>query len=60
VALAGDDAVRAAHGMAVADADGCAGPVRLLDPDGALVALAEPREDRLLKPVVVLRPASAA
>jgi tRNA pseudouridine55 synthase len=52
VALAGDDARRASHGVAV---DGAAeGVVRLSDDDG-LIALAEPREDGTLKPVVGFR-----
>jgi tRNA pseudouridine55 synthase len=52
VDLAGDDARRASHGVAVpghADA-----PVRLRDHDG-LIALAEPRGDGTLKPVVGFR-----
>jgi tRNA pseudouridine55 synthase len=52
VDLAGDDARRAAHGVAVAGvADGT---VRLRDADG-LIALAEPRGDGTLKPVVGFR-----
>ena len=52
VELAGDDARRAGHGVAVrGDA---AGPVRLRDEDG-LIALAEPRGDGTLKPVVGFR-----
>ena len=52
VALAGDDARRAGHGVAVpGDA---AGPVRLRDEDG-LIAIAEPRADGTLKPVVGFR-----
>ena len=52
VALEGDDARRASHGVAVpGDA---AGPVRLRDEDG-LIALAEPRGDGTLKPVVGFR-----
>ncbi|HMJ04512.1 MAG TPA: tRNA pseudouridine(55) synthase TruB [Conexibacter sp.] len=62
VRLAGEDARRAGHGVAVPDPAGAAasgeGPVRLTDADG-LIAIAEPRtgEDggRLLKPVVGLR-----
>jgi len=60
VALAADDARRAGHGMAVPHAGAFpAGPeaaavVRLLDADG-LVALAEPRPDGTLKPVVGFR-----
>jgi tRNA pseudouridine55 synthase len=57
--LAGEDARRAAHGVAVA---GGIGPhpaprppvVRLLDSAG-LIALAEPREDGTLKPIVGFR-----
>ena len=52
VDLAGEDARRASHGVAVpgrADA-----PVRLRDDDG-LIALAEPRGDGTLKPVVGFR-----
>ena len=52
VALEGDDARRAGHGVAVPGA--AAGPVRLRDEDG-LIALAEPREDGTLKPVVGFR-----
>jgi tRNA pseudouridine55 synthase len=47
-----DDGRRASHGVAVpGEADG---PVRLVDNRG-LVAIAEPREDGLLKPVVGFR-----
>jgi tRNA pseudouridine55 synthase len=50
--LEGDDARRASHGVAVpGDADG---PTRLLDERG-LIAIAEPREDGVLKPVVGFR-----
>ena len=52
VALEGDDARRAGHGVAVAG--DAAGPVRLRDDDG-LIALAEPRGDGTLKPVVGFR-----
>jgi len=52
VDLGGDDARRASHGVAVqSDAQG---PVRLRDEDG-LIAIAEPREDGMLKPVVGFR-----
>lgn len=52
VALEGEDARRAAHGVAVpGEAEGT---VRLQDADG-LIALAEPRPDGLLKPVVGFR-----
>jgi tRNA pseudouridine55 synthase len=68
VELSGEDARKAAHGVAIlprpeasppADASplrsgGGSGTVRLLDGDG-LIALAEPREDGLLKPVVGFR-----
>ena len=54
--LAGDDARRAGHGVAVRA--GAAAPpaphVRLTDADG-LIAIAEPREGGLLKPVVGYR-----
>ena len=54
VELAGDDARRAAHGVAVpAEVDGL-GPYRLVD-DSGLIALAEPREGGLLKPIVGFR-----
>jgi tRNA pseudouridine55 synthase len=52
VELAGDDARKASHGVAVGGA--AAGTVRLLDADG-LIALAEPRSDGMLKPVVGFR-----
>jgi tRNA pseudouridine55 synthase len=52
VELAGEDARRAGHGVAVGGA--AAGTVRLLDGDG-LIALAEPRGDGTLKPVVGFR-----
>jgi tRNA pseudouridine55 synthase len=52
VELAGDDARRAGHGVAVPGT--AEGIVRLLDADG-LVALAEPRGDGTLKPVVGFR-----
>ena len=56
VRLAGDDARRAGHGVAVRA--GAAAPpaphVRLTDADG-LIAIAEPREGGLLKPVVGFR-----
>jgi tRNA pseudouridine55 synthase len=58
--LEGEDARRAAHGVAVADAvePPAQGPVRLTDADG-LVAIAEPRTDPagapVLKPVVGFR-----
>jgi tRNA pseudouridine55 synthase len=50
--LEGDDARRASHGVAVpGEAEG---PTRLLDERG-LIAIAEPREDGMLKPVVGFR-----
>ena len=56
VELAGDDARRAGHGVAISAPGGpvAADTVRLLDADG-LIALAEPREDGTLKPVVGFR-----
>jgi tRNA pseudouridine55 synthase len=70
VRLTGDDATRASHGAAIRgqtpppDAEKAAGlqgehrgqtpVVRLVDADG-LIALAEPREDGMLKPVVGFR-----
>jgi tRNA pseudouridine55 synthase len=52
VSLEGEDARRAGHGVAVPGESG--GPVRLVDADG-LIALAEPRGDGTLKPVVGFR-----
>jgi tRNA pseudouridine55 synthase len=52
VALEGDDARRAGHGVAVRGE--AAGPVRLRDEAG-LIAVAEPRPDGTLKPVVGFR-----
>jgi tRNA pseudouridine55 synthase len=52
VVLAGDDAKRAGHGVAVPGPGD--GTVRLVDADG-LIALAEPRGDGTLKPVVGFR-----
>jgi tRNA pseudouridine55 synthase len=52
VALGGEDARKAGHGVAVpGESDGT---VRLVDEEG-LIALAEPRGDGLLKPVVGFR-----
>jgi tRNA pseudouridine55 synthase len=52
LSLSPQDAFRAAHGVAVpGESDG---PIRLLDDDG-LIALAEPREPGMLKPVVGFR-----
>jgi tRNA pseudouridine55 synthase len=53
VSLEGDDARRAGHGVAVPGATE-APTVRLLD-DAGLIALAEPRPDGTLKPVVGFR-----
>ena len=52
VELEGDDARRAGHGVAVPG--NALGTVRLVDGDG-LIALAEPRADGMLKPVVGFR-----
>jgi tRNA pseudouridine55 synthase len=52
VELAGDDARRAGHGVAVPGE--AVGTVRLVDA-GGLIALAEPRRDGTLKPVVGFR-----
>jgi tRNA pseudouridine55 synthase len=52
VELAGEDARRAGHGVAVAGR--ATGVVRLRDAEG-LIALAEPREDGTLKPIVGFR-----
>jgi tRNA pseudouridine55 synthase len=56
VALEGEDARRASHGVALIppEAAPAEGVVRLLD-DAGLIALAEPRPDGLLKPVVGFR-----
>jgi tRNA pseudouridine55 synthase len=54
VPLDGDDARRAAHGVGVRSPVRSPGPVRLTDADG-LIALAEPRPDGTLKPVVGFR-----
>jgi tRNA pseudouridine55 synthase len=56
VTLEGEDARKAGHGVAVTAPEGTppALSVRLLDADG-LIALAEPREGGLLKPVVGFR-----
>jgi tRNA pseudouridine55 synthase len=64
VPLGHADAERAEHGVAVAGTAPGPGPgpgptVRLID-DRGLIGLAQPREDGLLKPVVVLRSGSAA
>jgi tRNA pseudouridine55 synthase len=52
VELSGEDARRAGHGVAIAGS--AHGTVRLVDGDG-LIALAEPRGDGTLKPVVGFR-----
>lgn len=52
VELGGDDARKASHGVAVAGS--AETTVRLLDGEG-LIALAEPRENGMLKPVVGFR-----
>jgi tRNA pseudouridine55 synthase len=56
VELEGDDARRAGHGQAVAGEvpDGADGEVLLVDGDGP-IAIAEPREGALLKPIVGFR-----
>jgi tRNA pseudouridine55 synthase len=56
VALAAEDARRAGHGVAIRPSPPApaAGPVRLRDEDG-LIAIAEPRGDGTLKPVVGFR-----
>jgi tRNA pseudouridine55 synthase len=54
VELEGDDARKAAHGVAVAAPGEHEGEVRLLDADG-LIAIAEPREGGLLRPIVGFR-----
>jgi tRNA pseudouridine55 synthase len=53
--LAGDDAKRASHGVAVPAAAGTEGPYVRLEDDDGLIALAEPREGGLFKPVVGFR-----
>jgi tRNA pseudouridine55 synthase len=55
--LEGDEARRAAHGVAIpADPDAADGPVALFDDDGP-IAIAEPRADAQLKPTVGFRSA---
>ena len=61
VRLEGEDARKAAHGVGVRSCNPAGGaglqdltPVRLTDADG-LIAIAEPREDGLIKPVVGFR-----
>jgi tRNA pseudouridine55 synthase len=55
VALAGDAARRAGHGVAVAAPAPPDAPIVRLEDDEGLIALAEPRPDGLLKPVVGFR-----
>ena len=52
VTVSGDEARRASHGVAVPGT--AAGHVRLVDADG-VIAIAEPRPDGTLKPIVGLR-----
>ena len=52
VDLAGEPARRAAHGLAV---EGDAGGVTRLRDEAGLIALAEPREPGVLKPIVGFR-----
>ena len=54
VRLAGDDARRASHGVAV-PASGPAAPIVRLEDEDGLIALAEPRDGDRLKPVVGFR-----
>jgi tRNA pseudouridine55 synthase len=53
VALTGEDARRAAHGVAVGGT--APAPVLLADGDGP-IAIAEPRDGGVLKPIVGFRP----
>jgi tRNA pseudouridine55 synthase len=53
--LDGDDARRASHGVAVPAAPGVEGAYVRLEDDEGLIALAEPREGGVLKPVVGFR-----
>jgi tRNA pseudouridine55 synthase len=53
VRLAGETARRAAHGAAIPGTAG--GPIVRLEDEAGLIALAEPREDATLKPVVGFR-----
>jgi tRNA pseudouridine55 synthase len=50
--LSGDDARRAAHGVAIPGE--ATGEVRLTDADG-LIAIGEPREGGVVKPIVGFR-----
>jgi hypothetical protein len=52
--LAGDDARRAAHGLAVAGVADADGPLLLSDDHGP-IAVAEARDGGLLKPIVGFR-----
>jgi tRNA pseudouridine55 synthase len=55
VTLTEDGARRVSHGNPVRETGSGADPVRLLDPAGGLLAIAERRAGGLLQPVVVLR-----
>jgi tRNA pseudouridine55 synthase len=55
VTLTEESARRVFHGNPIRDPASAADRVRLLDPTGALLAIAEPRSGGLLQPVVVLR-----
>jgi tRNA pseudouridine55 synthase len=53
--LGGDDARRASHGVAVPGGEAVEGDYVRLEDEAGLIALAEPREGGLLKPVVGFR-----
>jgi tRNA pseudouridine55 synthase len=55
VTLTEDGARRVSHGNPIRETGSGAEPVRLLDPTGGLLAIAERRAGGLLQPVVVLR-----
>jgi tRNA pseudouridine55 synthase len=55
VALEGDAARRAGHGVAIAAAAPPGAPIVRLEDEDGLIALAEPRPDGVLKPVVGFR-----
>jgi tRNA pseudouridine55 synthase len=55
VALGGEDARRAGHGVAVPAAAPADAPIVRLEDEDGLIALAEPRAGGLLKPVVGFR-----
>jgi tRNA pseudouridine55 synthase len=55
VTLTEEGARRVFHGNPISDPASAVDKVRLLDPTGALLAIAEPRRGGLLQPVVVLR-----